>query len=284
MIYNFLFKMFHHGLFDRKSSIEQLSLSTFYKFYKKSGASSLNFRDVGFSCYSQNEEDGILLYIFSLIGTRNKKCIEVCCGDGLECNTTNLIVNHQWEGLLFDGSQKNVNKGSKYFRCHANTKIWPPKFYKAWITKNNINALIRASGFVGEVDLFSLDIDGVDYWVWKELEVVRPRVVVLEYNHLWGPGRAVTVPYCDDFVAEFTEYGSDYAGASIAAFVKLGQEKGYRLVGANAYSTNAFFVRDDIVCDWLPEVKPESLFEHSRAKFGMEVRFPKIKDKEWIDV
>ena len=68
------------------------------------------FDEVGFRCHSQFEEDGILLYIFSLIGTTNKVAVEVCAGDGTQCNTANLILNHGWSGLLFDGDRENVEK------------------------------------------------------------------------------------------------------------------------------------------------------------------------------
>ena len=39
-------------------------------------------------------------------------------------------------------------------------------------------------GFFGEIDLLSLDVDGMDYWIWKAIEAVTPRVVVLEFNAL----------------------------------------------------------------------------------------------------
>jgi hypothetical protein len=38
--------------------------------------------DVGFRNYSQFEEDGILLYLFSLISPINRKCVEICAGNG----------------------------------------------------------------------------------------------------------------------------------------------------------------------------------------------------------
>ena len=62
--------------------------------------SKLRFEDIGFKQYSQHNEDGILLYIFSLIGQTNKICVEICCGNGQENNTANLLINHGWTGLL----------------------------------------------------------------------------------------------------------------------------------------------------------------------------------------
>jgi hypothetical protein len=70
---------------------------------------SLN--DVGFKVYSQFEEDGLLLYIFSIIGTTNKRVLEICAGDGIQCMAANLIINHGWVGLLFDGDADLVIRG-----------------------------------------------------------------------------------------------------------------------------------------------------------------------------
>src|SRR5262249_51943731 len=53
-----------------------------------------SFDDIGFRSYSQFEEDGILLYLFSLIPPKNRKCVEICAGNGRECMTANLIINH----------------------------------------------------------------------------------------------------------------------------------------------------------------------------------------------
>ncbi len=44
-----------------------------------------NIRDVGFQKYSQFEEDGILLYIFSLIGPIDRTFVEICAGALCEC-------------------------------------------------------------------------------------------------------------------------------------------------------------------------------------------------------
>lgn len=244
----------------------------------------LSFRDVGFSVYSQHDEDGILLYIFSRIGVNFHKGIEICCGTGDECNLANLVINHRWVALMIDGSQKNIDKAQKFFAKKKEVKYWPPVLKKKWITKDNINDLVSQEGFFGEIDLLSLDIDGNDYWIWKELTVVSPRVVVLEFNHLLGPEKALSIPYQPDFVAEFNEHGSDYCGASLMAFIKLGKVKGYRLVGTNSIGTNAFFIRNDVGNSIFPEIEPELAFVHPRVKFGQNVRYINVKNKTWVEV
>lgn len=91
----------------------------------------------------------------------------------------------------------------------------------------------------------SIDIDGVDYWIWDAITVIKPRVVVLEYQDIIGPDKALTMPYSDDFDASnypMTLGMPDFCGASLPAFVKLARKKGYRLVGCNRLYYNAFFI------------------------------------------
>ncbi|SRR5579885_283836 len=243
-----------------------------------------NFGDVEFRSFSQNGEDGILLYIFSLIGATNKKCVEICAGNGIQSNTANLIINHGWIGLLFDGSERNVKVGGEFYSKSKDTLTWPPKFIRAWITKQNVNELIKNNGFEGEVDLLCLDMDGVDWWIWKTIDCISPRVVVIEYNNLWGPEKSVTIPYRADFVSESTKYGHDYAGASLLAFVKLGKEKGYRLVGCQRYGFNAFFIKNGLGEDIFPEISAKDCFDHPFSKYAMEIRIRNILQKEWVEV
>jgi hypothetical protein len=268
----------------RGNTEDQIQLTLMYRQLLATEATAPSFRDVGFSNHSQYDEDGILLFIFATIGCTNRKCVEICCGNGIESNTANLLIHHGWTGVLFEGDPKLASKAQTFFRNCRGTRFWPPEVSCAWVTRENIDELLQSKGVEGSIDLLSLDMDGIDYWAWEALETARPRVIVLEYNHLWGPDTAVSVPYSPDFEADFTEYGSDYAGASIAAFVILGKKKGYRLVGCNSVGTNAFFVRQDIRCSWLPEVKTASCFEHPRTEFGRTQRLPKVKNKAWVTI
>ena len=74
-----------------------------YQSLKKEGLSLPNFRDTGFRVYSQNDEDGLLLYIFSLIGMTDRRCVDIAFGSPYGANTTNLICNWGFAGLLIEG-------------------------------------------------------------------------------------------------------------------------------------------------------------------------------------
>jgi len=269
------------------SSCAQIALMLHYRNLVQLGKELPPLKQVGFKIYSQTDEDGILLYILSVIGTVSKKCVEICGGDGLESNTTNLILHHYWTGLLFDGDAANVATSRRFFRQHRGTYVYPPKSVHAWITRDNVNELIAAQGFQGDVDLLSLDLDGIDYWIWQAITVITPRVVVLEYQDILGPDRSWTVPYKEDFRASdypCTDGMPNFAGASLRAFVNLGKQKGYRLVGCNALGYNAFFIRNGIGEKYIPEIAIDDCFTHPKVLWGIQERFPLIKDLPWVDL
>lgn len=265
----------------------QLQLKFAYQAMAQSGGRLPGLDEVGFKAFSQTDEDGILLYIFSIIGTVNKKSIEVCAGNGIECNTANLIINHGWSGLLVDGNESLVKRGQAFYRKNPHAYVYPPVFAHSWITRDSINTVVKENGFDGEIDFFSLDMDGTDYWIWEALDAAEPRVVVVEYQDIIGPEKALTVPYSDHFNAHehpVTRGMPNYCGASLPAFVKLARKKGYRLVGCNRYGYNAFFIKNPIGEKEIPEIPIEACFKHPKVIWGMKTRFPITKDFPWVEV
>jgi len=238
------------------------------------------FSDVGFRCYSQFEEDGILLFVFALIGTSNRVAVEICAGDGIECMCTNLVLNHGWRGYLFDGDKSRVERGRAFFRRSPDTLGYPPTFTHAWITAENVNGLLREGGVPRDIDLLSLDIDGMDYWVWKAIDWIRPRVVVCEAHDIIGPEDALTVPYDPSFVRTVPDYG----GASLGAMTKLAEQKGYRLVGVHRYGFNAFFVLNGLADEVLPAVTPGECLADPLMREGRAARWAKVRDLTWVQV
>lgn len=198
-----------------------------------------------FKIFSQNGEDGILLYIFSRIGMQNHFVVEIGIGNGGECNARNLIENFGWRGCLIDGSQENVELAIKLYKDKCKKNLVTIK--NEWITSENIEETLIHCKLPREIDLLSIDIDGNDYWVWKAIKYINPRAVVIEYNASFGPDRSVTVEYDPDF-ERFKKHSSGYYhGASLTALSKLGIQKGYSLVCCDSEGVNAFFIRDNII-------------------------------------
>jgi hypothetical protein len=265
----------------------QIQLRLTYQALAKSGGVLPRLHDVGFKVFSQSDEDGILLYIFSIIGTRTKASVEVCAGSGLECNTANLIINHGWNALLVDGNASLVRRGIDFYRRNPHTYVYPPRFVASWVTRENVNEIISTNGFKGEIDLLSIDMDGIDYWIWEAIQVIDPRVVVVEYQDIIGPEKALTVPYDANFKASSypTTLGMpNFCGASLPAFVKLAAAKGYRLVGCNRYGYNAFFIKKSIGEKEIPEIDLRDCFTHPKVFWGMKERFPTVEAHPWVEV
>jgi len=261
--------------------VAQKALMQYYRMLATTNPDGLlSLRDVGFRKYSQFEEDGLLLYLFSLIPPINRTCVEICAGDGQECNTTNLIINHGWWGHLFDGDATKVQSGVKFFARHKDTFLYPPRFTHAWITASNVNNLVAESGARGRIDLLSLDLDGMDYWIWEALTVIDPQVVVCETHNVVPPDRAVTVPYDPDFVSKTP----DYLGASLAAMNRLARKKGYRLVGAHRFGFNAFFVKQGVAEAFFPEVEIAACVQDPFSEYARRERWPRVKDQRWQEV
>ena len=192
---------------------------------------------------SQNEEDGLLLALFKRIGTTNRRCIEIGCGAN-GGNSGFLVQECGWNGLMVDANRSKIASIKVRYAGH------PVVVVKHRVTREDINHLLEVHGFAGEVDFLSIDIDGIDFWVWDAISVCTPRVVAIEYNWLFGPQRAVTVAYDPEFRVG-TPGTRSYRGASLAALVHLGRRKGYRLVATER--VNAMFLRNDI-SPQIPEI------------------------------
>lgn len=235
-------------------------------------------KTTGFKVFSQFEEDGLLLTIFSLLKFSNRTFIEFGADDGINSNSANLYYHHDFKGLFMDGNEKAIERGKFFFKRHPNKKVGPPIFKQAMITAENINELIEDSGLGGEIGLLSIDIDGNDYWVWKALTIVNPQVVIIETHNEFGMNDII-VPYDPTYF--YPGKHPDYHGASPVAMAKLAKHKGYRLVGANELGFNFIFVRNDLLQEELPEVNVESLLQHP-SNADCEERFKPIMNWEYV--
>ena len=202
-----------------------------------------NINDHELKVFSQFGEDGIIDFLIKKIDLKAKTFVEFGVEDNEESNTKFLLEAKNWEGLVFDSSQKFIETIKKKDFYWRNNLI----AVKAFITVENIDDLIKKNFLHKEVGLMSIDIDGNDYWVWKAIESYKPAIVIVEYNARFGYQKSVTIPYKEKFDRISEHHSSIYFGASLAALHKLGKEKGYSLVGTNLNGNNSFFIRDDLI-------------------------------------
>ncbi len=202
----------------------------------------ISLKDAEFKVFSQWGEDGIIQYLLSKLPIENKIFIEFGVEDYSESNTRFLLMNNNWKGLVIDNNSTLINKIKKsdIYMLYELTAI------NAFVTKDNINELIRTNGITGDIGLLSIDIDGNDYWVWQAIDIISPRIVICEYNSIFGCREAVTIPYNQKFNRTLAHHSNLYFGASLQALCMLAEQKGYVFVGSNSAGSNAFFVRRDL--------------------------------------
>ena len=263
--------------------MQQLQLKLQYQQLYIAGAALPSYRDVGFRLFSGEEEDGILLYLLAIVGSGDKHLVDVgACGLS-GSNSANLLINQGWTGLLIEGNPESLAANRAEYEARG---VPAPTLVSAWVAEDNVDKLIAEHCPKG-ADLLFIDIDGNDYWVWKAIDSISPRIVVIEYQDILGPVRSATIPYDPKFFRDqYPENANhmNYGGASLSAMVKLGASKGYRLVATNLRGYNAFFVRQDLAPEALPEIPVEAGLQHAWNEYGMRERWPLVSHLPWVEV
>ena len=202
-------------------------------------------------CQNTEDEiiDGLLLRLGLLPGAGI--AVEIGANNGYNLsNTRHLADRYGWSLIQIDGNPRHT------------------KVHHAFVTAENVNAVLDECGAPSEFGVLSLDIDGNDWWVWRAIDR-RPAVVCIEFNGACPPNELLAVRYDP----EFRHLAGDYYGASFAAMRELGRLKGYRYVG-HVLSLNAFFVREDLALaagiEAESEVPPEKHYHPHR-------------DGEWVN-
>jgi len=219
----------------------------------------------GFRIFSQFDEDGIILFLLASLGDGPGLFVDIGAGDGVfASNCANLAINFGLHGACVEADAALVARGTRFYAEHPDTSLYPPAFVHARATPDTVNDVVASSGLAGEIDLLSIDIDGNDYWVWQALTAVRPRVVVIETHPELGR-RALVAPYAEE-PSRVPGRPAHFLGASPAGMTALAHRLGYRLVGANRFGFNLFYVREELARDRFPAVEVSELFRHPRAR------------------
>lgn len=175
--------------------------------------------------YCQTTEDDVIDGLLNRLGLLPGVgvAVELGAGDGRSLsNTRHLADRYGWNIIQIDGNPKHT------------------AVHHAFVTAENINAVLDECGVPETFGVLSLDIDGNDWWVWRAINR-SPAVVCIEFNGCCQPEEMLAVRYNP----EFRHQGGDYYGASFAAMVELGRLKGYRYVG-QVQELNAFFILETL--------------------------------------
>lgn len=223
---------------------------------------SKNLQDYEFKVFSQFGEDGIIQHLTKIVEIKNRTFIEFGVEDFFESNCRFLLMKDNWKGFVVDGSSSNIKrlKNSYFFWMYHIDAI------DAFITKDNINEILVRSGFDEDVGILSVDIDGNDFYVLEAIRVIKPRILICEYNAVFGAKRKISVLYDEHFDRTNKHYSDLYFGASLAAITYLANKRGYTLVGTDRMCGNLFFVRNDLMNNRLESLNAEQVYSPSNVR------------------
>lgn len=228
-------KIIFKKFFERK--ILLLGKSHFLN-YRPKYKSLKNISDLDYKIFSQNGEDGIIDYLLYSLDITSPKFIEIGIGDYEESNTRYLFETTNSQGLIIDCIKNLKTKVMK------NTKLWRGdlKIIENFIDSENIIKILKENSFYEKIDLFSIDIDGTDYWVLKQIPNNFSKVIIVEYNSNFGHEFEVTVPNIKKFNRTKYHYSNLCFGTSLKAVINLLEKKNYTFIGTNISKMNAFFI------------------------------------------
>jgi len=194
--------------------------------------------------FSQNGEDGILDYITSMLKIERPNFIEIGVGAYVEANTRFIYDRFSPKGIIIDVEKDLKNK------VFSNINPWKGdlRVIEEKISTENINTIISKNCDFA-IDIFSLDIDSIDYWVINELKSNISKIFVAEYNAVFGSTLEVTTPNLKNFDRQEYHYSHLCFGMSLKALINLMKRKNFYFIGTNSVRNNAFFISNDYPID-----------------------------------
>ena len=206
---------------------------------------------------SQHGEHGVIEAVFSAIGVRSRTCVEFGAYDLRALSNVYPLWTSGWRALLIEGDAGRYAKLLADYRAHpqhAEGRVELDHRFVAERGPDSLDSILAEHGFPDEPDLVCIDVDGLDLQVWRGMERVRPRLVVVEYNP--------TIPPHIELV------GGENVGSSASALARLGREKGYSLVACIGW--NAFFVDREHAALFEDADDLEALFDRSYLRYAMQ--------------
>jgi hypothetical protein len=178
---------------------------------------------------SQFGEDGIIAKVLEIVGPANRFCCEFGAWDGKHySNTWTLIAQQGWRGTLIEGDPGRFMALTRTYAGRDDVQLF--NAYVGIEGDFSLDAILADAGAPRDLDLVSIDVDGLDWHIWNATTRFRPRVVIVEFNP--------TIP--NDVVFIQDPDPTLNQGASLRALIELGKAKSYELVAAT--TCNAVFV------------------------------------------
>jgi len=197
--------------------------------------------------YSQNGEDGILEQLLKELNIETGYCCEFGASDGVtSSNTYKLIKDKNFSSIQIES---NPHLFEKLLSTHYNNSN--VKCYNQYVNSSDIlTKLLKINNYPKFFDVLSIDIDSIDYEIWKDFIEYEPKIVIIEANSYRDPiveeiHQQPTKDYFDDPLLKWYP-GRVALGASFYSIIKLGLNKNYTPI---SFTGNVTFIHNNYIND-----------------------------------
>lgn len=175
---------------------------------------------------SQKGQDSFIDEVFKAITPKNKFFVEFGAYNGVDfLNSYYLKHSQNWTGVMFDPEFHNPEIG----------------LYKEFLTSENVLQIFDKYNIPLDFDFLSIDIDGNDYWILKEIiSKYYPACIMIECNIRFDCNTSMVQKYNPLYKWN----GRDWYGASPLAINKLVKDK-YTIV--HIHLDDAILIRNDLL-------------------------------------
>lgn len=179
--------------------------------------------------FSQNGEDGMIQEIVGRLGIEKGTVVEFGAHNGLYCSNSRALILQGWAAMLIEADD-NLHRqlhglyhkpSTITFNQPPDHKIHNVSTLQRMVTPDNVNTTLPP-----EIDVLSIDVDGIDYHIWRAYKG-RAKVVIIEINSSLDPLSSLE--------------GDAVRGSSYGSMLLLGWQKGYFLL---CHCGNLIFIAD----------------------------------------
>jgi hypothetical protein len=194
----------------------------------------IDLLDYRYNITSHHGENGMILAILDALKWKRGYAIEVGAFDGVTRSNICPLKDFGWNLLYIEGDNDNYEHLKKNMDGYSS--VICEHSYINLIEGTRLDDIIKKH-WSNNIDILSLDIDGNDYWIWREMEI-NPKLMIIEFNRELGED--VVMKYKEGFKYE----AGKVWGSSATALTKLAEEKGYDLIGIR--KDTLFFIKKEL--------------------------------------
>lgn len=190
-------------------------------------------KDTEANVCSQFGEDGLICQVFKRVGTENRWCFECGAADGIEYSNTKVLREAGWSAILMERNGKLAVSLKELAATEHNSRVVGMQIDRDL----PLDDVLQYADSPFDLDFGVIDVDGQDWWLWHDMSVYTPRVMLVEYAYR---DKDAPVP-----TRASSSRNGERGQAGLDAIIELGTAKGYRAVAMTP--CNVLFVLEDVI-------------------------------------